>query len=88
MSYLVELSNRAAGDLDKLGRDTQQRMLKRLDQLAENPFDSRLSGSLTHAERLRKSRVGGWRIIFAVDESARALKVVTIERRGQVYQRL
>jgi mRNA interferase RelE/StbE len=37
---------------------------------------------------LRKSRVGGWRIIFSVDTSARAVQVVTVEPRGQVYHRI
>jgi len=32
--------------------------------------------------------VGGWRIVLAVDEDQRILNVVTIERRGQVYQRI
>jgi hypothetical protein len=30
----------------------------------------------------------GWRIIFTANEQGRVLLVVTIERRGQVYQRL
>jgi mRNA interferase RelE/StbE len=85
--YQVRLSDRAAKDLDKLNRDTQQRILRRLDQLAENPLDPRLSGALTNTD-LRKGRVGGWRIIFSVDEENTTINVVTIERRGQVYQRI
>ena len=88
MNYRIELSNRASRDLDRLGRDTQQRMIKRLDQLAQDPYDARLSAPLTNQGNLRKSRVGGWRIIFAGDDEGRLLHVVTIERRGQVYQRV
>jgi mRNA-degrading endonuclease RelE of RelBE toxin-antitoxin system len=32
--------------------------------------------------------VGGWRIIFSVNEGDRTVDVVTVERRGQVYQRI
>lgn len=88
MSYRVDLSHRAARDLDRLSRDVQERMLKRLAQLAQNPQDARLSGPLTNQGSLRKSRVGGWRILFTVDDERRSLRVVTIERRGQVYQRI
>ncbi len=88
MKYQVRLSDRSAKDLDRLSRDVQQRMLKRLEQLAEDPFDSRLSAALQNQGSLRKSRVGGWRIIFSVNEPDRAIEVVTIERRGQVYQRI
>ncbi len=87
MNLRVDLSNRAASDLDRLGRDAPERMMKRLEQLAEDPHDARLSAPLTNKGGLRKSRMGGWRIIFRVDEQDRALKVVTIERRGQVYRR-
>jgi mRNA interferase RelE/StbE len=52
-----------------------------------DPHDARLLGPLTNKGGLRKSRVGGWRIIFQVDEPGHALKVVTVERRGQVYRR-
>jgi mRNA interferase RelE/StbE len=88
VKYRVELSNRAARDLDRLSRDTQSRMIQRLDQLAEDPHHPRLSGRLQNRGDLRKSRVGGWRIIFTVQEEARVVNVVTIERRGQVYQRI
>lgn len=88
MNYRVELASRAARDLDRLNRDVQQRMFKRLEQLAQDPYDARLSGSLTNKDALRKSRVGGWRIIFTADDEQKVLKVVVIERRGQVYQRI
>jgi len=88
VKFRIDLSNRAGRDLDRLGRDTQERMIKRLEQLSEDPFDGRLSAPLTNQGNLRKSRVGGWRIIFSVDASARALNVVTIVPRGQVYHRI
>lgn len=88
MTYSIELSNRAARDVDRLGRDVQERMMRRLEQLAQDPHDTRLSGPLTGHGGLRKSRVGGWRILFTVDDEKRSLVVVTIERRGQVYQRI
>ena len=88
MKLRVALSNRAARDLDRLGRDVQTRMLERLELLAQDPYAPRLSAPLTSKGDLRKSRVGGWRIIFSVDDPAQTLSVLTIERRGQVYKRL
>ena len=88
MNYEVRLSHRAAKDLDRLNRDTQQRVVNRLERLSAHPYESRFSAQLTHQGGLRKSRVGGWRIIFSVEESEKVVNVVTIERRGQVYQRI
>jgi mRNA interferase RelE/StbE len=61
-------------------------MLDRIAELAEAPYDPKLSIKLTNQGRLRRSRVAGWRIIFLVDDKAKTLSVVTIERRGQVYK--
>ena len=88
MNNQVRLSNRAAKDLDRLNRGTQERMLSRLEQLAEAPNDPRFSNLLANQGGLRKSRVGGWRIIFSLDQGSKSIDVVTIERRGQVYQRI
>ena len=87
MRFSVRLSDRAAKDLDRLNRDIQQRMLRRFEQLSDAPFDSRLSGPLKNTT-LRKSRIGGWRIIFLANRESTTIEVVTIERRGQVYQRI
>jgi mRNA interferase RelE/StbE len=86
--YQVRLSDRAAKDLDRLNRQTQERIVKRLEQIGEAPHDPRLSSMLTGQGGLRRSRVGGWRIIFAVDEEDKTVNVLTIERRGQVYHRI
>jgi mRNA interferase RelE/StbE len=63
-------------------------MIKRLEGLGEVPRDPRLSSLLTSQGGLRRSRVGGWRIIFSVDEERKTVDVMTIERRGQVYHRI
>ena len=88
MRHEVRLSDRAAKDLDRLNRETQQRMVKRLEQIGEAPQDPRFSSLLTNQGGLRRSRVGGWRIIFTVDQEGRTVNVVTIDRRGQVYHRI
>ncbi len=88
MKYEIRLSHRAQRDLDRLDKPTQKRVIRRLEQLAEDPFDPRLSSPLAGHEGLRKSRVGAWRIIFQVPEDGRIVFVLMIERRGQVYKRL
>jgi mRNA interferase RelE/StbE len=62
--------------------------LKRIGELAAWPFDPRMSAALSVRPGLRRSRVGGWRIIFTVNEASKSLYVVTVGRRGEVYKRL
>jgi mRNA-degrading endonuclease RelE of RelBE toxin-antitoxin system len=51
-------------------------MMRRLDQLVEDPYDPRISASLSGAGNLRKSRVGAWRIIYQVTEEPKIVYVV------------
>ena len=82
MTYRVVVANEAEKILDRLDRPTERRIRSRFVQLAEDPFDPRISGPLSERPGIRKSLVGGWRILFAVDREAKALYVVTLDTRG------
>jgi mRNA interferase RelE/StbE len=84
----IRLSHRAQRDLDRLDKPTQKRIIRGLQQLAEDLSEPRFSSPLSGAGNLRKSRVGAWRIIYQTIEETRIVYVVMIERRGQVYKRV
>jgi len=70
---------------NKLDKPTQDRIRRKLEEIAENPFDSRLSYPLTANDK-RSTRVGAYRILFRVDHQV--LEVAEIGPRGQIYRRL
>jgi mRNA interferase RelE/StbE len=78
VKYRIAVSHEAEKVLD--------RIRARFAQLLDDPFDPRLSGPLTERAGVRKSRVGGWRILFTVDRVAMIVNVVTVATRGQVYK--
>ncbi len=86
MSYRVFVSHEAEKVLDRLDRPSERRLRARFVQLGDDPFDPRLSAPLTERAGVRKSRVGGWRILFTVDRDAMVVNVVTVDTRGQVYK--
>lgn len=86
MIYRVAVAHEAEKTLDRLDRPTEQRIRARFAQLAEDPFDPRLSSPLAERAGVRKSRVGGWRILFTVSRDAKVVYVVTVDSRGQVYK--
>jgi mRNA interferase RelE/StbE len=86
VTYRVVLTRETEKILDRLDRPTEQRIRARFVQLADDPFDPRLSAPLTERAGIRKSRVGGWRILFIADREARVVHVVTVDTRGQVYK--
>ena len=87
MRFRVSLAHEAEKILDRLDQPTEERIRARLEQLSIDPFDPRLSAPLTERQGIRKSRVGGWRILFAVDLEAKIVYIITINTRGQVYKR-
>ena len=87
MIYRVVLTHEVEKILDRLDRPLERRIRARFAQLAEDPFDSRLSAPLTERAGVRKSRVGGWRILFTADRNARVLYLLTVDTRGQVSKR-
>lgn len=88
MKYEVRLSNRAQRDLDRVDRPTQKRVVERMELLADDPYNPRVSGWLEGHPGLRKSRLGGWRIIYQTLDDKRVVIVAMLERRGQVYKRI
>jgi mRNA interferase RelE/StbE len=86
VTYRVSVSHEAEKVLDRLDRVTERRLRARFTQLADNPFEPRLSAPLSERPGVRKSRVGGWRILFLVDREAMIVHVATIDTRGQVYK--
>ena len=86
MNFRVSVVHEAEKILDRLDRLTEQRVRARFVQLAVDPFDSRLSAPLADRPGIRKSRVGGWRVLFTVDREAKVLYILTVDTRGQVYK--
>ena len=86
MNFRVSVVHEAEKILDRLDRPTEQRVRARFVQLAVDPFDSRLSAPLADRPGIRKSRVGGWRVLFTVDREAKVLYILTIDTRGRVYK--
>ena len=87
MSYRVELDARADKQAEKVDRETLKRLQKRFRELAQNPFDPRISKPLTMSADRRTSRVGDWRIIYYVDKDKQTVFVAAICHRKQAYDK-
>ena len=86
MKYQINVAREAGKVLDRLGRPTERRIRQRIILVAEDPLAARLSAPLTERGGLRKSRAGGWRILFAVDRATKVIYIVTVDTRGQEYK--
>jgi mRNA-degrading endonuclease RelE of RelBE toxin-antitoxin system len=86
MSYGLRIDRQAAKTLKSLDQPTIRRLLARLIELTNNPFDHRLSSPLEMEPSVRKSRVGNWRIFFEVYDSERVIAIVAIKPRSRAYR--
>jgi mRNA interferase RelE/StbE len=86
VKYHTVLSAKAMKSLDRLDKKTEQRVQNRLDELANNPIDPRISKHLETVEFRRYSRVGDWRLIFEIDEDNQRILIITIQHRSRVYK--
>lgn len=85
MTYDVRLARGAANYIARLDRPTADRIVRRLDEIAADPFGPHTK-LLTNAAGKRSSRVGNYRIVFSVDLVATVIDVSVVAPRGRAYR--
>jgi len=85
MLYSVRFTPRAQRDFSALDRATQQRLRRRIDRLAEDPFP--VGAKKLHAEEpFYRIRIGDYRVIYQVEGHELAVIIVKIGHRREVYR--
>ena len=87
MSFKLRFSNEARKQISRLDQPLQRRIIERAKQLAEDPYNSRISKRL-HGAKDRSARVGDWRIIYETDDAAQTVWVLVVVPRGRAYRRV
>ena len=86
MAYRIELTKSAVKELQRLPAKIHDKVIEHLVQLEQDP---RLFG----AEKLTgidayKLRVRNHRIVYEIDDANEIIRIVMVDDRKQVYQRL
>lgn len=83
MSYLIKWSPQAFKFLEKLPKQISERILKKLDEVKEDPFRF-----LEHYEgEYYKLRIGDYRALIDVDFDKNVLLIQVLDKRGRIYKR-
>jgi mRNA interferase RelE/StbE len=87
VSYRLILKPSAEKQLDALPRQLQQRIVRKLAELQENP---RMPGAtkLAGLDATYRVRVGDYRIVYVIDDPRAVVFVTIIGNRGDVYRRM
>ena len=84
--YELYLERSAENDLKRLPSPTFQRIIIQIKTLAENPRPSgcrKISGSKNDW----RMRIGDYRVIYEIDEKEKAVKIMRVRHRREVYRR-
>ena len=84
--YEVHLERAAENDLKRLTTSTFHRIIPQIRALAENPRPSgcrKLAGSKNDW----RIRIGDYRVLYEIDEKAKAVRVMRVRHRREAYRR-
>ena len=81
--YLIKFEKKALDFLNKLEKETKERIWNKLQQCKENPFHF-----LEHLEEIEgfKLRVGDYRLIIDINSQTETLLVLKIGHRKNIYE--
>lgn len=81
--YQIIIKKKAKKFIDKLPINERKRVVYAIEQLPNGEDIKKLKG---HDDLLRL-RVGGYRIIYSVDNGKLVVYVIDIDNRGDIYKR-
>ena len=84
MPYTVKLKRSAEKELENLPTRTHDKIINILLSLKENPFprgSKKLRGREGH-----RIRIGDYRMLYLIDESAKSIEVISVAHRKEVYR--
>ncbi len=83
----VRYQKQAARRLYGLPRNVAQRICARIDAIAANPYGEHPNATrIQGRDRDFRLRVGGWRVIYSINDEREILLVAKIDTRGQIYR--
>jgi len=86
-AYVLSMRPRARRALRQLDPTARQAIVAAIDALMANPRPSGAAPIKGHRPYLRV-RVGDYRVIYAVDETACSVRIAVIGHRREVYRNL
>ena len=84
--YEVYVEKAAENDLKRLPTTTFQRIIFRIRTLAENPRPSGCR-KLTGSKDDWRIRIGDHRVLYEIDEKAKAVRILRVRHRREAYRR-
>ncbi len=84
--YEVYIEKTAENDLRRLPTSTFQRVIPQIRAFAQNPRPSGCQ-KLIGSKNDWRIRIGDYRVLYEIDEKAKAVRIMRVRHRREVYRR-
>lgn len=84
-SYSIFLKHSVEKDLRRISRDQLPRIMEAIAKLSDEPRPA-CSRNLVGARQTYRMRVGDYRVLYIVDDSAHIVEVQKVGHRREVYR--
>lgn len=85
--YEVRYQRQAARRLFGMPRSTARRICTRIDAIAAEPYGRHPNATqIQIRDRDFRLKLGGWRVIYSINDEQRVLLIAKIDTRGQIYR--
>jgi mRNA interferase RelE/StbE len=85
--YSISFARSARKELERLSGDVAERILAKIETLAESPRPVGVI-KLHGQKNLWRMRVGDYRVVYSIDDFSKAVDVSVIRHRRDVYRDL
>ncbi len=86
MKFEIELSSRAYRFLKNINKAVYDRIIQKIERLAEDPFPQDAKRVIGREEKAFRVRVGGYRVLYAVYLDKETILIINIDKRSKVYK--
>ena len=83
--FEVKYSNQAEDFLKKAEKIVAKRLMKKIEELTNNPFPQGIKSVEGYKERVFRIRVGDYRILYEVEQNSNLIGIVKIDKRPRIY---
>lgn len=86
-AFEVYLSTAAKAFLKKLDKPRFERIYRRINALAIDPYPADVKRVRGRKEKVFRVRVGDYRILYVIYWDTKRILIVTVDQRAKVYER-
>ena len=84
--YNIKISNDALKFLSSLKKDDSERIMQRINQLAQNPRNDHVIKLVNKKPTQYRARQGDYRIFFTIHDEELLVRVIDVKKRKDSYR--